>query len=310
MKSSDFMISDPQSPLTHTLPKSHTIPPLTPSPNSSIYDFQGPSTPSEEYFSEPASPEATNIQSSSSLPVTDPLSAIIIYQPMPLHPLKCINSFFEAASKRVSELLASTSANPEKEQAAWMKFQEWLNTEYSCILHSFEQAMEFCVAAPSKRREEKLKAAQEREVLMIQATQVAIEEEAKKRLAALQAQEEAERAREEEADRIEDEKEEAAKLEADRILAEEDVVRAEARRQQQSEDQRLAAEQAEKDKSETAEAAATHVTGASSEARSSDAARLDAVEQRMEKFSEEQNNMKEQLLSHGEMLKLILQKLP
>src|ERR1044072_3791383 len=65
MKSSDFMISDP-----YTLPKSHTILPLTPSPNPSIYDFQGPSTPSEEYFYEPASPEATNIQSSSPLPVT------------------------------------------------------------------------------------------------------------------------------------------------------------------------------------------------------------------------------------------------
>ena len=36
--------------------------------------------------------------------------------------------------------------------------------------------------------------------------------------------------------------------------------------------------------------------GAASEASSSDAARLDAVEQRMENFSEEQNNMKEQLL--------------
>src|ERR1044072_9244175 len=77
MKSSDFMISDPQSPLTHTLPKSHTIPPLTPSPNPSIYDFQGPSTPSEEYFSEPASPEATNIQSSTNLDLFILLSASI-----------------------------------------------------------------------------------------------------------------------------------------------------------------------------------------------------------------------------------------
>ena len=79
---------------------------------------------------------------------------------------------------------------------------------------------------------------------------------------------------------------------------------------QQEEDQRLISEQAEKNKSETAEAAATHAPSATSETSSSDAARLDAVEQRMEKFSEEQNNLKEQLLSHGEMLKLILQKLP
>src|ERR1044072_9421346 len=100
MKSSDFMISDP-----HTLPKSHTIRALTPSPNPSIYDFQGPSTLSEKYFSNPASPEATNIQSSSSLTVTDPLSTIIISQPKPFHPLKSINSFFEAASKNELMLL-------------------------------------------------------------------------------------------------------------------------------------------------------------------------------------------------------------
>ena len=80
-------------------------------------------------------------------------------------------------------------------------------------------------------------------------------------------------------------------------------------KKQQAEDQRLISEQAEKNKSETAEAAATHVPGASSEASASDAARLDAVEQRMEKFSEEQEDMKKQLLSHGDMLKLILQKL-
>ena len=140
--------------------------------------------------------------------------------------------------------MASTSAHPEMEQAAWIEFQEWLNSEYSYILHSSEQAMEFCVAAASKRREEKLKTIQEREVLMIQAIQVAIEEKAKKRLATLQAQEEAERAREEEATRIEAEREEAAKLEADRILAEENAVRADAMRKQQAVDQRLAAEQA------------------------------------------------------------------
>ena len=299
-----------KSPLTHTLPETHTNPPHTPPSNPLFYDFQGPSTPSEEYFSEPASPEITDIQSSSSLPVTNPLSAIVVYQPRPLHPLKCINSFFETASKRASELLASTSAHPEKEQVAWMEFHEWLNSELSYILHSSKQAMEFCVAAATKRREEKLKAIQEREVLMIQATQAAIEEEAKNRLAVLQAQEEAERARREEAARIEAEKEKAAKLEADRILAEEDAVRADAMRKQQAEHQRLAAELAEKNKSEIAEAAAAQVSGASSEARSSDAARLDAVEQKMEKFSKEQEDMHKQLSSHGEMLKLILEKLP
>src|ERR1044072_3569830 len=68
-------------------------------------------------------------------------------------------------------------------------------------------------------------------------------------------------------------------------------------------------EKIEAEKSETAEVAAIHVPSAISEASSSDA-RLDAVEQRREKFSEEQEDMKKQLLSHGDMLKLILQKLP
>jgi hypothetical protein len=66
-----------------------------------------------------------------------------------------------------------------------MEFQNWLNYEFSCILHSSEQAMKSCVAAATKRRDEKLKAIQEREALPIQATQAAIEEKAKKRLEAL-----------------------------------------------------------------------------------------------------------------------------
>ena len=75
-------------------------------------------------------------------------------------------------------------------------------------------------------------------------------------------------------------------------MAEADAIRTEAMKKQQEEDQRLISEQAEKNKSETAEAAAIHVPSATSEASSSDAARLDAVEQRMEKFYEEQENMK------------------
>src|ERR1044072_3058266 len=98
--------------------------------------------------------------------------------------------------------------------------------------------MEACVAAATKRRDEKLKAVQEREVLMIQATQAAIEEEARKRLEVLQAQEEAERAKKEEAERaekeetarIEAERDEAAGIEAARVLAEEDAIRTEAMR--------------------------------------------------------------------------------
>src|ERR1044072_5662853 len=82
IKSADFKFSDPQSPPTNTLPQTHINPLHTPTSNPISYDFQGPSTPSEEYLSEPASPEATNIQSSSPLPVTNPLSAIVIYQPM------------------------------------------------------------------------------------------------------------------------------------------------------------------------------------------------------------------------------------
>ena len=86
------------------------------------------------------------------------------------------------------------------------------------------------------------------------------------------------------------------------MLAEEDAIRAEAMKKQQAEDHRLASEQAEKDKTESAKAV--------SEACSNDASRLDAVEQKMEKFSKEQEDMQKRLSSHGEMLKLILEKLP
>jgi len=67
------------------------------------------------------------------------------------------------------------------------------------------------------------------------------------------------------------------------VLAEEDAIRAEAMKKQQAEDQRLASEQAKKDKTESAKA--------TSEASSNDASRLDAVEQKMEKFSKEQEDM-------------------
>ena len=103
---------------------------------------------------------------------------------------------------------------------------------------------------------------------------------------------------------------EAAKTKDDRILAEEDSTLTDARRQLQAEDQRQASEQVEKDQSETAETAAINVPGATYEASASDVARLDVVEQRMEKFSKEQEDMKEKLSSHGDMLRLILQKLP
>ena len=76
------------------------------------------------------------------------------------------------------------------------------------------------------------------------------------------------------------------------------------------EDQKQASEQVEKIQQETAEAADIHVPSTVSEACSNDASRLDAVEQKLEKFSEQQDDMKRQLLSHGDMLKLILQKLP
>ena len=92
--------------------------------------------------------------------------------------------------------------------------------------------------------------------------------------------------------------------------AEQEKIEVEAKRQQQAEAERLVAEKAVKDKSEVAEAAAIHEPGTSSEARSGDGTRLDAVEQRMEKFSEEQEDMKKEMQSHGALLKLILERLP
>ena len=137
--------------------------------------------------------------------------------------------------------------------------------------------MESCVAAATKRRDEKLKAVQEREVLLIQATQAVIEEEARKRLEVLQAQEEPERA----------EREEAARLETERVLAGEDAIRANAMKQQQAEDQRLASEQAEKDKSETAEAA--------EEAQIISDPRIDNLEKSVEEIKADQKEFKEAL---------------
>ena len=96
-------------------------------------------------------------------------------------------------------------------------------------------------------------------------------------------------------EREELERAEAEKIEA-LMLAEVEAKR------QQAEDPRLASEQAEKDKTESAKAVY--------EACSNDVSRLDAVEQKLEKFSKEQEDMQKQLSSHGEMLKLILEKLP
>src|ERR1044072_8981293 len=183
----------------------------------------------------------------------------------------------------------------------------------------------------SKQRDEKLKAIQEREALVIKATQEAMNAEAEESLIAEMARSifltiedelievvaardqsrESEQKRREatlaevekfKATRLEAERDETARIEAARVLVEEDAIRAEAIKKQQAEDQRLASEQAKKDKTESAKAA--------SEASSNDASRLDAVEQKMEKFSKVQEDMQKQLSSHGEMLKLILEKLP
>ena len=107
---------------------------------------------------------------------------------------------------------------------------------------------------------------------------------------------------------LEDEREKVAQLETERILAEEDAVREEAKKQQQqAEDQRLASEQAAKIISETTEVIAPPVPSANSEVNSSDAARLDAVERRMDKFFEQQENMMKQMEGFGDVLKTILE---
>src|ERR1044072_8199752 len=142
-----------------------------------------------------------------------------------------------------------------------MEFQDWLNYEFSCIRHSSEQAMRSCIDAASKQRDEKLKAIQKREALMIKATQEAMNAEAEENLRAEMARtifltiedelleivvardqsrkfEQKRRkailaeAQKLKAVRIEAERDEAAKLEADIILAEEDAVRAEAMKKQ------------------------------------------------------------------------------
>ena len=68
------------------------------------------------------------------------------------------------------------------------------------------------------------------------------------------------------------------------------------------EEQRLTAEHADQDRCEPASTA--------SESRTSNDSRLDAVEQRMDKFSEKQEDMKKQIDSFGDTLKMILERLP
>src|ERR1044072_3372092 len=271
-KSADCRDSDPKSPPTLTLPQTYTDPSQSQTTKSLLYDFQGPSTPSDESSSESISPDYFDAQSSPSCAVIDPSSAIILYQPRPIHLVESINRSYEAASKKAIELLACTSASPETVQADWMKFQDWLSYEFSCIRHSSEQAMRSCIGAASKQRDEKLKAIQKREALVIKATKEAMNAKAEENLRAEMARTifltiedellevvvardqsrefeqkgrkailaEAEKLK---AARIEAERDEAAKLEADRMLAEEDAIRAEAMKQQQVENQRQASEQ-------------------------------------------------------------------
>src|ERR1044072_1172231 len=282
-RSDDYRDSDPKSPPTHNLPQTYINPSQSQTAGSLLYDFQGPSTPSEESSSEPISPDCSDDQSSPSHPEIDPSSAIILYQPRPIHLVECINKSYEAASKKALELLASTSAFPEAVQADWMEFQKWLNCEFSCIRHSSEQAMKSCINAASKQRDEKLKTIQEREARVIKDTQEAMNVEAEESLKAEMARtifltiedelleivvardlsKESEQKRREatlaeaknsKAARLEAEWDEAARIEAARVLAEEDAIRAEAIKKQQAEDQRIASEQAEKDKTESGKA--------------------------------------------------------
>src|ERR1044072_1930682 len=315
VNSSDLAFGDNSStPPTKTIPQ-YTEPPT-------LYDYLGPSTPSEESFFEPIPPEYSDVQSSS-YPVIDPSSAIVLYEPRPMHLVECINKSYDTVSKKALELLASTSAHPEREQAVWLEFQDWVNSETSRIIHSSEQAKELFVAAATKRRDEKLKAAQVREVLVMQIAQEAIEEEAKKRLEALQTQEEAERAEREEAARIETEKDEAARLETARMLAEEDAIIEDAIIKQLAHDQTFTAELGEKAKAEAERAEALKkAADKAKEAEDKGKApmisdpRFDSLEKSVEELKADQKEFKEALKQHANsqketrsILDIILQEL-
>src|ERR1044072_1761981 len=314
-KSADYRVSSPKSPLTQNPSQAQTT-------NLPVDDFLGPSTPSDESFLEPISPDGSDVQNSTSYSEIDPSSAMVLYQPRPIQLVESINKSYSAASKKALELLARTSALPEKEQADWMEFQEWLNSEVSYIIHSSEQAMELCVAAATKRRDEKLKVVREREVQTIQATQAAIEEIARKRLEAekdevarLAAKKKAaeEKTALEDAEKVEFLRDQA---EIEQVMLErEELERAEAEKAEAlmlAEKARIAEELAENakadvKKAEQADKGKSKSANVASEAKTSDASRLDAVEQRMDKFSEKQDDMKKQIDSFGAALKMILE---
>lgn len=105
-------------------------------------------------------------------------------------------------------------------------------------------------------------------------------------------------------------KEEAARIEKEKILAEEARIRAEAEAaaKAKADAEKSAADQAAsdlaaKEKSSSAETAGTSLIAASSEKR------IDAVEQKLEKFSAELSNQGQMLAQQSSVLDLILKKL-
>ena len=236
-KSADFLFPDTPSPTIQSLPKptqtpssttfipdtiaSGTLPfnpilePITSQPPTSAPITSEPLT-SEPIIS-PSEPIITEPSESNSSNLANPSSKINLHIPKPQNLLECINLFRTNASKKVSELMASTSVHPAAVQKDWEEFQYWMHSGFE-YLHNFSELEKVAsIKAAHERKEaweqaeaariaEKRRAAEEREAQLMISVQETIEKAEMKRLEALRAEEA----------RVQEEKEEEARAEAAR----------------------------------------------------------------------------------------------
>jgi hypothetical protein len=62
----------------------------------------------------------------------------VLHIPKPQNLLECINLFRTNASKKVSELMASSSVLPAAVQKNWEEFQYWMHSGFD-YLHNFSE---------------------------------------------------------------------------------------------------------------------------------------------------------------------------
>src|ERR1044072_1355651 len=224
-----------------------------------------------------------------------PQTELVPFQFIPNNIEEYINLFGYDALRKIHELRTSDCPHPVLVRRAWYEFRRWLDTSLQNIAQMAESTEQTEVLAAAERRIQ---------YEFEKATRLANRKKAAEEKAAL-----------EDAEKVEFLRDQA---EIEQVLLErEELERAEAEKAEAlmlAEKARLAEELAEKAKADAKKAEAERIRAESvniaSEGRTCDATRLDAVEQRMDKFSEKQDDMKKQIDSFGDALKKILERLP